>query len=173
MQLRNKLFLLLLMNVFWLAGYSQSYSLGNSTRGTEDEAILHMMNKQVGQFFRRFNMEEDQYGKLLKTTDRRYHNTKIRKRLLEQMFDIHNPRTNSSLKNYFIEDVTNSKHPFYLNFLDKNWFAEVSATFTSNGKEEHLILFLTLEESGLGSKWIISNVYSFSLTTSDNPFTYL
>ena len=84
------------------------------------------------------------------------------------MFDIHNPRTNSSLKNYFIEDVAGSKHPFYLNFLDKNWFAEVSATFTSNGKEEHLILFLTLEESGLGSKWIISNVY-YNYTSSFFP----
>jgi hypothetical protein len=159
MQLISKIFLLFLLAVFTQTGVAQSYSFGNTTEGSEDESILYMMNKQVGQFFRRFNMEEDQYGKLLKTTDRRYHNTKIRVKLLEQMFDVHNPRTNSSLKKYFIEDVTNKKHPFYLKFLDKNWFAEVSATFTSNGEDQHLILFLTLEESGLGSKWVISNVY--------------
>jgi len=159
MQFITRLFLLFFLSANALTGLAQSYSFGNSTAGSEDEAILHMMNKQVGQFFRRFNMEEDQYGKLLKQSDKRYHNIKIRTKLLEQMFDVHNPRTNSSLKKYFIEDVTNKKNPLYLNFLDKNWFAEVAATFTTNGKEEQLILFLTLEESGLGSKWVISNVY--------------
>jgi len=168
MQLKSKLFIFLLLNILWMPAFAQSYSLGNSTKGSEDEAILHMMNKQVGQFFRRFNMEEDQYGKLLKTTDRRYHNTKIRKKLLEQMFDVHNPRTNSTLKNYFIEDVTDKKHPFYLEFLNNNWFAEVAATFTSNGEDQHLILFLNLEESGLGSKWVISNVY-YSYTSGFFP----
>ena len=168
MQLKSKLFIFLLLNILGMPAFAQSYSLGNSTKGSEDEAILHMMNKQVGQFFRRFNMEEDQYGKLLKTTDRRYHNTKIRKKLLEQMFDVHNPRTNSTLKNYFIEDVTDKKHPFYLEFLNNNWFAEVAATFTSNGEDQHLILFLNLEESGLGSKWVISNVY-YSYTSGFFP----
>jgi hypothetical protein len=159
MQYFSKILILFFLITFVENGLAQSYSFGNSTAGSEDEAILHMMNKQVGQFFRRFNMEEDQYGKLLKTTDKRYHNTKIRVKFLEQMFDVHNPRTTSSLKKYFIEDVTNKKHPFYLQFLDQNWFAEVSATFTSNGKDQHLILFLNLEKSGLGSKWVISNVY--------------
>ena len=159
MRLIITILLTFLLTFVTQCAFSQSYSFGNSTTGSEDEAILHMMNKQVGQFFRRFNMEEDQYGKLLNTTDRRYHNTKIRTKLLEQMFDVHNPRTNSSLKKYFIEDVTSKSHPVYLEFLDKNWFAEVSATFTSNGEEQHLILFLNLEKSGLGSKWVISNVY--------------
>jgi len=168
MQLITKLFLITFLAFVAQTSFAQNYSFGNSTAGSEDEAILHMMNKQVGQFVRRFNMEEDQYGKLLKQSDKRYHNTKIRTKLLEQMFDVHNPRTTSSLKNYFIEDVTNKKKPIYLNFLDKNWFAEVAATFTNNGKEEHLILFLTLEESGLGSKWVISNVY-YSYTSSFFP----
>jgi hypothetical protein len=35
----------------------------------------------------------------------------------------------------------------------------VSATFTANGQEVNIILFLTLEKENLGSKWIISNVY--------------
>ena len=44
----------------------------NSFKGfSEDETVLYTMNKQVGQFVRRFNMEEDQYGKfLLKEDDR-------------------------------------------------------------------------------------------------------
>lgn len=126
---------------------------------TEDETTLYAMNKQVGQFVHRFNMEEDQKGKLLSKSDPRYRNNEMRKQLLPGMFDEYNPRTSGNLKKYFITDVTNHKNPVFLNFLDTDWYAEVSATFTVNGKEEHLILFLTLEEENLGSKWILSNVY--------------
>ena len=127
------------------------------------EQVLFTMNKQVNQFVHRFNMEEDPFGKPLTTTDKRYHNNNMRKKLLPLMFDQYNPRTSGELRNYFIEDVTNTKHPVLLNFLDKNWYAEVSATFQNGGTEVNLILFLTLEEDGMGSKWIISNVYDNDL----------
>ncbi len=130
----------------------------------EDETVLYAMNKQVNQFVHRFNMEEDRYGKLLKKTDPKYHNNKLRKKILPLMFDVHNPRTSGKLKKYFINDITNTKHPVYLNFLDKNWYAEVSATFLNKkNKPLNLIIFLTLEEAGKGSKWIISNVYDTEL----------
>lgn len=124
-----------------------------------DESVLYSMNKQVGQFVRRFNMEEDEFGKFLLKTDKRYHNNRIRAEILPSMFDNVNPRTAGNLKTYFIDDVTNKKHPVFLNFLDKDWYAEVSATFFADGQEVNIILYLTLEEENLGSKWIISNVY--------------
>ncbi len=131
---------------------------------SNNETVFYTMNKQVNQFVHRFNMEEDQYGKMLDRKDKRYHNNNLRKKFLPFLFDIHNPRTSGKLKNYFIDDVTNAKHPVYLNFLDKNWYAEVSTTFLDeNGKPVNLILFLTLEQAGQGSKWIISNVYDTDL----------
>ncbi len=154
-----------------LSGYNvlhAQYGHIGSGANKKDEKILYMMNKQVNQFIKRFNMEEDQYGKPLPKTSKYYHNQKVRKKLLEQMFDIHNPRTNSSLKKYFIDDVTNPRHPVYLNFLDKNWFAEVSATFEKNGEDQYVIMYLTLEKAGLGSKWVISNVY-YNYTSSFFP----
>lgn len=126
---------------------------------SEDETVLYTMNKQVGQFVRRFNMEEDQYGKFLLVDDKRYHNTELRQKMLPSMFDKYNDRTSGKLKDYFVDDVTDVENPVFLNFLDKNWYAEVSATFTANGTDVHIILFLTLEEENLGSKWIISNVW--------------
>ena len=123
------------------------------------EANLYAMNKQVGQFVRRFNMEEDEKGKRLMTTDNRYRNNDIRTKVLPSMFDNYNERTSGKLKTFFIDDVTSDENPVYLNFLDVDWYAEVSATFIVNGKNEHIILFLTLQEENLGSKWIISNVY--------------
>ena len=133
-----------------------SQSLGGFT---DDETTLYAMNKQVGQFVKRFNMDEDEFGKMLSKSDKRYRNGEMRKKLLPGMFDNYNPRTSGTLKEYFISDVTNIDQPVFLNFLDTDWYAEVSATFKVNGKDESLILFLTLEEENLGSKWIISNVY--------------
>ena len=48
----------------------------------QDETVLYAMNKQVNQFVRRFNMEEDKFGKPLKPTDADYHNNKLRKKIL-------------------------------------------------------------------------------------------
>lgn len=126
---------------------------------TEDETTLYAMNKQVGQFIHRFNMEEDNLGKLLPKTDNRFHNNELREKFLPGMFDKSNPRTSGNLKRYFIDDVTNTDQPIYLKFLDNDWYAEVSVTFTANGIDENLILFLTIEEENLGSKWVLSNVY--------------
>ena len=126
---------------------------------TDDESTLYAMNKQVGQFVHRFNMEEDKFGKLLSRSDDRYRDNELRKLILPAMFDKQNIRTSGNLKKYFINDVTNEATPVYLNFLDKDWYAEVNATFIVDGKEKNLILFLTLQEENLGSKWILSNVY--------------
>jgi len=126
---------------------------------TEDETTLYAMNKQVGQFIHRFNMEEDNLGKLLPKTDSKYHNNELREKLLPGMFDKSNPRTSGNLKKYFIDDVANNDKPIYLNFLDNDWYAEVSVTFTEKGVDKNLILFLTIERENLGSKWVLSNVY--------------
>jgi len=126
---------------------------------SEDETNLYMMNKQVGQFENRFNMEEDQYGKMLPENDKRYHNNDLRKEILPGLFDKENPRTSSNLQEYFIDDVTDPKNPVFLDFHDENWYGEVSTTFTSNGKDVNIILYLTLEKANKGSKWILSNAY--------------
>lgn len=156
MQLIQKITITLLIVSFDIGVYAQT---GSYNGFTEDETILYTMNKQVGQFVKRFNMEEDQYGKVLKKTDKRYHDNALRADLLPAMFDKLNPRTSGSLKTYFVDDVTREDNPVYLNFMDKNWFAEVSTTFTANGDEVNIILYLTLEKENLGSKWIISNVW--------------
>lgn len=146
--------ILLLITTFFLQAQSDSF---NSFSG--DETNLYRMNKQVGQFFKRFNLEEDQYGKTLPKTDKKYHNNSLRRKMLPGLFDAYNARTSGELQKFFIDDVTNKKHPVYLNFLDKNWYAELSVTFMAGSDEVNIILYLTLEEENLGSKWVISNVY--------------
>ena len=74
----------------------------------DDESTLYAMNKQVGQFVHRFNMEEDKFGKLLSRSDDRYRNNDLRKKILPAMFDEYNPRTSGNLKKYFVSDVANT-----------------------------------------------------------------
>lgn len=150
---------IILATVFLFVGLLSAAQNSTYNNFSDDETVLYRMNKQVGQFINRFNLEEDQYGKALSKSDKNYHNNKLRKQMLPGMFDEYNPRTSGELQNYFIADITNSKNPVFLDFLDKNWYAELSVTFFSGGDEVNIILYLTLEEENLGSKWIISNVY--------------
>lgn len=150
----------ILITIAALAFTLQLSAQSNSLNGfSEDETVLYTMNKQVGQFVKRFNMEEDQFGKVLPEDDERYQNNILREQLLPGMFDKYNPRTSGKLKEFFISDVTSEDSSVYLNFLDKNWFAEVSTTYIADGTEVNIILYLTLEKENLGSKWVISNVW--------------
>jgi len=150
----------ILITLALLAFIIQLSAQSSSLNGfSEDETVLYTMNKQVGQFVKRFNMEEDQYGKLLPEEDERYRNNDLRVQILPGMFDKYNPRTSGKLKEFFIDDVTSEDSSVYLNFLDKNWYAEVSTTYIADGAEVNIILYLTLEKENLGSKWVISNVW--------------
>ncbi len=148
--------IVIIVVIFCISGNNYSQNINDFQT---DESVLYSMNKQVGQFVRRFNMEEDEYGKFLRKDDKRYHNSALRSKIMPSMFDKSNPRTSGNLQAYFIDDITNPKNPVFLNFLDKNWYAEVSASFIAGGQEVNLILYLRIQPENLGSKWVISNVY--------------
>jgi hypothetical protein len=62
-------------------------------------------------------------------------------------------------KKEFIEFVTTTESPKFLEFHGGMWFAEVAATFSYGGNNENLLLFFQLEKENLGSKWVITNIY--------------
>ena len=123
-----------------------------------DETELYAMTKQMGQFMRRFNYEEDQFGEPINPQDPKYHNSEMRRKSLPILFDQEKYGTQTELQRYFIEDVTKGDST-YMTFLGGRWFSEVSCTFKYNGKEVNVILFLAIEKEGLGSKWVLTNVY--------------
>jgi hypothetical protein len=123
-----------------------------------DEVYFYSATKQVNQFFRRFNGEEDDRGHRYAPTDRQYRHPDIRRGYLNMLFDNETAGYSNDLKKTFIRDV-NSSRPEFLNFHGQNWFAEVHATFIFNGKEQNAVLFLNLEKDGLGSKWVFDQVY--------------
>ena len=123
-----------------------------------DETELYAMTKQMGQFMRRFNYEEDQFGEKLSPKDPKYRSNEMRRKSLPILFDQEKYGTQSDLQRYFIEDVTKGDST-YMTFLGGRWFSEVSCTFRYNGKEAQVMLFLAVEKEGLGSKWVLTNVY--------------
>jgi len=123
-----------------------------------DETELYAMTKQMGQFMRRFNYEEDQFGYKLNPKDPNYRSNEMRRKSLPVLFDQEKYGTQTDLQRYFIEDVTKGDST-YMTFLGGRWFSEVSTTFKYNGKEVKVMLFLAVEKEGLGSKWVLTNVY--------------
>lgn len=123
-----------------------------------DETELYAMTKQMGQFMRRFNYEEDQFGYQLNPKDPKYRNNEMRRQSLPILFDQEKYGTQTELQRYFIEDVTKGDST-YMTFLGGRWYSEVSTTFKYNGKDVNVMLFLAVEKDGLGSKWVLTNVY--------------
>ena len=132
--------------------------IGNLGDVQMDEREFYTMTKQMGQFIKRFNYEEDQYGNKLSPNDKDYHNANKRRDALALLFDLENPRTAGTLRDFFIEDLTKNNNQF-MEFLGGNWFSEVSAKFTWKGQEVDISMIMALEKDGLGSKWVISNVF--------------
>jgi len=126
----------------------------------EDESKLFAQSKQVNQFFRRFNGEEDEKGNRYYPNDKQYRNIKLRKGYLGILFDESNRGISPALKAEFTKHVVDKGELSILDFHGLNWFSEVNTVFTMNGKDQPMTLFMELEKDHLGYKWVIRKVYS-------------
>jgi hypothetical protein len=148
-----KLFLVL---IIFLSGHAQAQLVDDM----DDESRLYAENKQVNQFFRRFNGEEDEKGERYYPKDRQYRSERLRKKYIGILFDQSNSGLSPDLKTQFAKEVLNKEKPIILNFHGGNWFSEVHTIFTLNGKEIPITLFMELEKHHLGTRWVISRVYA-------------
>ncbi len=123
----------------------------------EDESRLYAETKQVNQFFRRFNGEEDEKGDRYYPKDKQYRSEKLRKKYLGILFDVSNTGMNSDLKTQFVKDILEKTPPATLDFHSGNWFSELQTTFTQSGKAASVTLFMELEKAQQGTKWVISS----------------
>lgn len=126
----------------------------------DDESKLYAQSKQVNQFFRRFNGEEDEKGNRYYAKDKQYRSEKLRKKYLGILFDESNTGISSALKAEFVKFVLEKPQSSVLQFHGGNWFSEVNATFSLNGKPETFTLYMQLEKSHLGTKWVIHKVHA-------------
>ena len=147
---------LLLLGVLVKLSEAQVYT--NLGYVQTDEKAFYTMTKQMSQFMSRFNYEEDHYGKKIHPDSPDYRNRMKRKTVLPLLFDMENPRTNGSLRDFFISDLTQADSN-YFEFLGGKWYSEVSATFKMNGKSVDISMIFAIEQENLGSKWVLTNVF--------------
>lgn len=112
--------------------------------------------KQISQFFSRFNNNEDIKGVAYTDTNKR--NNKQRELFIAALFDAEKYNSENIISKKFIQQVCNKKSPQFLHFVNENWLAEIKAQFLYNGFEKEMTLFLKIEKSGKGSKWVISHI---------------
>jgi len=144
-----------------IAVFFQPFLVNGQTIGTYlgDESYFYAQTKQINQFFRRFNCEEDLNGDRLYEGDENFRNPKFRKNYINMLFDHESKLLGDDLKSEFIDEVTSSKNPEFIDFYKDRWFAEVTAKFAYEGKTESAVIFLSLQPERLGYKWVIGNVY--------------
>lgn len=126
----------------------------------EDESRLYAQSKQVNQFFRRFNGEEDEKGNRYYSGDKQYRSEKLRRQYLRMLFDESNADISASLKSDFVRTILEKPETSILNFHGGNWFAELETTFTMNGRDQSVILFMELEKHRQGTRWVIQKVHA-------------
>jgi hypothetical protein len=124
-----------------------------------DVKSFYAETKQVGQFIRRFNSEEDISGKKLAYNDPGYHDPEKRKKFIYGLFDNQDLSMAEPLKKAFINDVTSADNPKLLDFHGDDWFGETYIKFKRGKQETFVTLFMELVKENLGSKWVISDVY--------------
>ncbi len=139
-----------------LSCLAQSQNIGDFKY---DETELYAETKQVNQFFRRFNGEEDKHGERIYEDDKEFHSYKLRKKYVPMLFNLESTILNDALKEKFTNLVLNEESPVLLEFHGGEWFCELQTIFLFKGKEQELTLFLRLQEEMVGSKWVIDGVY--------------
>ncbi|MEM8939797.1 MAG: hypothetical protein AAGC64_10670 [Bacteroidota bacterium] len=131
----------------------------------ETEKMLAASTKQVNQFFRRFNGEEDKKGKRLYQKDRNFQSTSLRKEYLPNLFN-QSAGFEEPLIKAFIKRVIDKRNPLFLDRHKNDWIAEVNANFKYQGKLVSGLMYLRLEQQGQGYAWVIEDV-SFDFLKSE------
>jgi len=124
-----------------------------------DTRSFYAETKQVSQFIRRFNGEENVMGKRLPYLDTAYRDAGLRRIFIPALFGSANSDIAPSLKRAFINDVTNTEDPKFLDFHGKDWFGEAYVKFARGNTEVFITLFMELVKENLGSKWVIADIY--------------
>lgn len=124
----------------------------------ETEEKLYASTKQINQFFRRFNGEEDEKGERYYKGDKHFRDPGLRKKYLPILFDAESGYVSESLAREFVKEVADRKDPAFINFHSGEWFAEVHTLFDYKGSRKEALLYLKIQRTGKGYEWVITDV---------------
>lgn len=144
--------------VTWCMAWAPVGAQGLSDEMKDTEEKLYASTKQINQFFRRFNGEEDESGKRFFAGEKDYRDTKLRKKYLPILFDKETGYVSNDLKEEFIKYVSDKKKPLFLDFHSSEWLAEVNTLFNFKGKTQSALLYMKIQAQGKGYEWVIDDV---------------
>jgi hypothetical protein len=124
-----------------------------------DEGVFYAETKQLNQFFRRFNSEEDPNGERLYAGHPNFRLKSDRVKYIQMLFDRENRNISEGIKREFIDYVTEGETATFLEFHAGEWFAEVETRFLYKGKAHQITLFLKIQKEPIGSKWVLTNIF--------------
>ena len=81
-----------------------------------DESKLYAETKQINQFFRRFNGEEDKMGERLYKKDKDFHSRKLRKKYMDLLYNLDNSILTDAVKEKFNKIIEHRKLTFEVFF---------------------------------------------------------
>lgn len=136
--------------------YAQRVQIGTDA-GWEEE-VFRASTKQVNQFFRRFNGEENPEGIRYQPSEKKFRDYKIRREYLPLLIDPSLAQNQSLLVKSFFEQINDKKNPYYMDNHEDDWVAEVNCIFTYEGKTSPITLYLKLQAQGEGYEWVIEDV---------------
>lgn len=123
------------------------------------EIQLQASTKQVNQFFRRFNAEEGADGKRWYAENPNYRSVGMRKKYIPILID-----KGAGIPDTLIGSFTNEaiQKQQFLSLHGGHFLAEVQAVFLWEGKPDTLLLFLSIQEETVGSKWVLVGAHGIS-----------
>jgi len=125
---------------------------------SDTEKQLTASTKQINQFFRRFNGEEDENGKRYYPGDKQFRDPGLRRKYVPVIFDTKTGQIDAGTAEQFVKLITDKKAPLFLDFHKDDWLAEVHTIFQYKGREMSGILYMRLQPQGQGHEWIIDDV---------------
>jgi hypothetical protein len=116
--------------------------------------------KHLDEFFERFNNEKNTM--LRKYVQQKFPGIVIdRLSLVKGLFNKANTAWNPADLKTFSTQVTDTAHPVFLDFEDKDWFASTTCRFRYHGKPIDVTLVLKIQqEANGGMKWVIVSASS-------------
>ncbi len=171
-----KIVFFLVTVILSLGTYAQGQNgMYDEMKATEEKLVAS--TKQLNQFFRRFNGEEDEEGNRYYEGDKRYRDNNLRKKYIPSLFDQSNTSFNSGeIRDFAKESI---KNPIYLNLHDQDLIAEVNTSFLYKGKSVDIQLFMKVQKQRKGYEWVIQDVYFSEYsrffdkdTTETKPFVH-
>lgn len=147
-----------LLGILMIYTLHASVGQGLTDEMKDQEEQFYASTKQVNQFFRRFNGEEDEKGERYTPSDKEYRSYSLRKKYLPALFDQESNQISESTASDFVKSIADKRSPAFLDFHSNDWLAEVQTVFSSGGREISGLLYMKLQKQGLGYEWVIDDV---------------